>query len=345
MTIFDLVKATELTAYWEEMSKDRAPYLGEELFPNQKKLGLKLEYIKGASGLPVVLKPSAFDAEAVPLPRLNFEKMAAEMPFFKSSMYIDEVMRQELNIVMDTGNQGYIDTVLNRIFNDEMRLIEAAAARREQMRMMALTTGAISVSANGQKYDYDYGIPSAHKVNAGATWATPTTDIPENIRTWQDKIEDDTGVRPTRAICSRKTWGYIRKNQNIIKSIFVLSNGEVNSLSDARLNQYFMDEFGLEVVVYSKRYMSDANKAAAYVPDDTFVMFPEGTLGNTWFGTTPEESDLLGGRAANVSITDMGVAVTTMQEVDPVQVETKVTMICLPSFEKADEILIADVSQ
>ena len=45
---------------------------------------------------------------------------------------------------------------------------------------------------------------------------------------------------------------------------------------------------------------------------------------------------------ANVSLTDTGVAVTTTQKVDPVNVETIVSMICLPSFESADEIYILD---
>ena len=73
------------------------------------------------------------------------------------------------------------------------------------------------------------------------------------------------------------------------------------------------------------------------------ALFPTGNLGNTWFGTTPEESDLMSGTADNVSITDVGVAVTTMKKSDPVNVETKVTMICLPSFETADSVFLLDV--
>jgi len=67
-------------------------------------------------------------------------------------------------------------------------------------------------------------------------------------------------------------------------------------------------------------------------------------LGNTWFGTTPAESDLMSGAAANVSITDTGVAVVTAKKIDPVQVETIVSMICLPSFEEADKIYIIDTT-
>ena len=83
MSIFDLVKAPELTAYWEERTQDMPPYLGEELFPADKKLGLKLDWIKGANGLPVVLNPSAFDVGAMPRPRIGFDKLETEMPFFK----------------------------------------------------------------------------------------------------------------------------------------------------------------------------------------------------------------------------------------------------------------------
>ena len=126
--------------------------------------------------------------------------------------------------------------------------------------------------------------------------------------------------------------------------MFVLTNG-VGALNDARLRQYLMDELELEVVVNDKRYKDEKGNVKKYVPDDTFAMFPSGDLGSTWFGTTPEESDLMGTGAANVSITDTGVAVTTIQKADPVNVETKVTMICLPSFEAADQIYILDVKQ
>lgn len=343
MTIFDLIKAPELTSYWEENVQDRPPYLGEELFPNDKKLGLKLDWIKGANGLPVVLKPSAFDVGAVPRPRLGFDKLSAEMPFFKESTYVDEELRQQLNLVLETGNQAYIDAVINRVFADEMHLLEGARARREQMRMMALTTGAIAISANGQNYSYDYGMPADHKSEVTTSWSDTTSDPIEDLRKAMDKIEDDTGIRPTRGICTRKTWGYLRVNEKIMKSIFVLSNGQVSGLSDSQLSQYLVDQLGLELIVYGKRYKNDAGTAAQFVPDDTVVLFPEGQLGTTWFGTTPEESDLMGGKVANVSITDMGVAVTTIEKADPVNVETKVTQICLPSFESADSVYILDV--
>lgn len=338
-TIFDFVNATEMVSYWETLTKDRPPYLGETLFPSQKKLGLDLKWIKGSSGLPVVLKPSAFDTGAIPRPRIGFDRLSAEMPFFKESLYVDEELRQQLNMVLETGNTAYIDAVLNRIFNDNTVLLEGAAARREQMRMMALTTGAISITANGQNFDFDYGMPSTHKVTVTTAWSNADADIGADILAGLDLIENDTGVRPTRALCDRKTWNHMLKNTNFKKAL-----SDKVLMTDSVLKSMLLDVYGIEVVVYSKRYNNDSKTATPFVPADTFVLFPSGALGNTWFGTTPEESDLLGGSAANVAITDVGVAVTSIQKADPVNVETKVTMISLPSFPVADQVYILDVN-
>ena len=343
MNIFDIVQSNELAAYWEELTQDEAPYPTEELFPTNKKQGLNLRWIKGSRGLPVVLKTSAFDAAAIPRPRIGFDRLSAEMPYFKESTYIDEELRQELNIVLESGNQAYVDSVMNRVFDDEMRLLRGAAASRERMRMMALTTGVISMSSNGQVFNFDYQIPAANKVDAAISWADLENSDPlEDIRVLMEHIQDATGAQPTRAMCNGKTWRLLRNNKKIKSSIYVLSGG-AGVVSDAQLRDFVAQELnGLQILVNDKRYVDEAGNTQAFMPDQTFVIFPDGPLGNTWFGTTPAESDLLSGNAANVSITDTGVAVVTAQKVDPVNVETIVSQICLPSFEAADQVGIID---
>lgn len=342
MSIFDLMQSQELTAYWEELTKDEAPYPCEELFPDDKKRGITLKWIKGAKGLPVVLKTSAFDAHAIPRPRIGFEKLSAEMPYFKESTYIDEELRQELNLVLETGNQAYIDSVMAKIFDDETRLLRGARASRERMRMMALTTGVISIAANGQNFDFDYGV--THKSTVTKNWSDPASDPIEDIRVAKEAVEDETGCTITRAMCDGKTWRHLRNNETIKKAVFVLTNG-AGAMNDQQLRDYIAEQLdGLEVHVNKRRYQNENGQATPFMPEDTFVMFPDGTLGKTWFGTTPAESDLMTGGVANVSITDTGVAVTTVQHADPVQAETIVSMICLPSFEAADQIAIIDTT-
>lgn len=342
MTIFDIIQAPELAAYWTELTQDEAPFLGEELFPNDKKRGLDLKWIKGSRGLPIALKASAFDAEAVPRPRIGFDRLSAQMPYFKESKYIDEELRQELNMVLETGNQAYIDSVTNRVFDDETSLLRGASAIREAMRMQALTSGVVSLASNGQAYEFDYSIPATHKVNAATAWSnTSASDPIADMIKGKELILDETGVEVTRAVCDRETWRNIRNNDKIVKAIYVLSNGQA-TVSDTRLHQFILDEVGIDVVVNNKRYVDYAGATQKYIPANTFVMFPDGNLGRTWFGTTPAESDLMGGQVANVSIVDTGVAITTVQKADPVQVETIVSQICLPSFEAADQVYIID---
>lgn len=353
MTIFDYINNVELASYWNELTQDRDPYPLEALWPNMQKRGLDLKWIKGSKGLPIALQTSAFDAHAIPRPRIGFESMSTQMPYFKESKYIDEEMRQELNIVLATGHQAYIDAIVNRIFDDQLELLEGAASTREMMRSMLITSGTISLAgANGQAFDYDYGIPANHKGDAAVAWTDyENADPIEDMRVAKQLIEDETGAVIANAICSGKTWRDLRSCKKVREGIFILSGltGIVaGAPNDEAMRSYFLQEVGINIQYTDKRH---AYKAAngdvvqtKYIPDDTISMFPEGQLGNTWFGTTPAESDLLGSAIANVSIVDTGVSITSVQKADPVQTETIVAMICLPDFPQADKVYIMDTN-
>lgn len=342
MSIFDLVTSDNIVAYWTNKAAETENLLGDELWPEQQKLGLDLKWIKGSQGLPVVLMPSAYDVAALKIDRIGFERVQTEMPFFKNSVGIDEELRQQLNMVLETGNQAYIDSIMNRVFDDEIRLIRAARAQRERMRMSLLTTGIISISANGQDYYYDYQFDANHKKTVSTAWSNPAADIIKDIRDWQDVIEEDTGVRPTRAVCSKKTFDYFLNN-NLIKNA-IWGSSSVAPVLEAQVRTYISNALNLSIAVYSKKFVDETGTKKAYIPDDIFVLIPVGTLGTGWFGTTPEQSDLMSGTAANVSMVDLGVAVTTSKKVDPVNVDTKVSMIYLPSYENIDNVLIADLT-
>ena len=341
-SIYEMVTAEDIVAYWQTKYAETDNLLGEELFPEQQKLGLDIKWVKGAQGLPVVLKPSAYDVAALKRDRIGFDKVHMEMPFFKESMMIDEELRQQLNMVLESGNQTYINSIVTRIFDDEMQLLRGAKAQRERMRMMLLTTGAISIAANGQSYDYDYGMADWQKVTVKKSWSDPSADMVTDIRTWQDKVEEETGVRPTRAVMSPNTLTYFVNNDLIKNAIW--GNDSVAPISREKALDYIKTELKLTIAIYSKKYIDENKAKKSYIPDDLFVLFPEGDLGIGWFGTTPEQSDLMAGAAANVEITDVGVAVTTSKKVDPVNVDTKVSMIYLPSFESIDQVIIADLT-
>ena len=342
MNIFELMQSKELGAYWSVLAQGEAPYACEELFPSKKKMGLDLKWLKGSKGLPVVLKVSAFDAHAIPRPRIGLAKVTAEMPYFKESKYIDEEMRQSLNLVLATGNQEYIDSIVTRIFDDQMELIRGARVARERMRMQALTTGLVSMKCNGQALDYDYGI--SHKKTVGVSWSNRASAKPiEDIRALQEEIYRETGSRPTRAMCDLATWNNIKNNEEVKKSIYVLTQGE-GYVNDKKLEDFLFDELKIKVYVNESMYRDENGQELKFMPADTFVMFPEGALGNTWFGTTPAESDLMNHVGSDVSIVDNGVAINIIKHDDPVNTETIISQISLPSFEQADKVGIIDTT-
>jgi len=347
VNIFDLVNAAQIATYWNETASERIPYLGATLFPAQKQLGLDLSWIKGSKGLPVALTPSAFDAKATVRDRIGVSKVETEMPFFRESMIIKEKDRQELNKLMAADNARMLEPVIRKIYDDAGNLIDGADVQAERMRMQLLSTGAINITDNRMIYTYDYQMPATHKkqLDTTARWSVPASATPiSDIQGWQDIIEEDTGVRPTRAICTRKTWAYLLTNASI-KSDMNVTKGDKIILTDSMLQQYLMAKLGLQVAVYNKKYATVvAGSGAYFYPDELFTLIPEGNLGNTYYGTTPEESDLMSGNTdAQVQIVNTGVAVTSIKIPHPVNIETIVSAIVLPSFERIDEILIATV--
>lgn len=335
--IYDVVSARELASWWSENPKYREPYFGESKFPNAKKLGIDLSWIKGAKNAPVMLSPSSFDAKVIPLSRQGFEKLTYQMPFFKNSMVIDEKTRQELLLALESGNQAVIDMLLGNIFDDKATLLEDAALTREAMRMQALTTGVVSISGNGQAHTYDYGVPAGHKVTPTVKWDVAATADPiADINKWADDLEAEMGVRPSEILMNAVTFGYIQKSD----AVKAANANQV--LNRERVLSFLQSETGMTVYIYNKGY--DNNGVfTKFVADGTVVLMPEQKLGNTWFGTTPEEADLRSGSKAEVTIVDTGVAVASYKEVDPVTVVTKVSEIVLPSFELADRVIIASV--
>ena len=135
---------------------------------------------------------------------------------YNGELYNSEELRQELNRVLETGNLAYIDSVMNRVFDDEMNLLRGARASRERMRMLALTTGVVSLANNGQSFTYDYGVPATHKTTTETSWSDHTNSDPiEDMRALKEQILDDTGVEVTRAMCDGATWRNIRNNEKI----------------------------------------------------------------------------------------------------------------------------------
>lgn len=350
-SIMDLVSAKALTTYWQETVSNRIPYLGESLFPAKKKMGLDLAWIKGYKGLPVALKPSHFDTKATVRDRIGVKKVETEMPFFREAMTIKERDRQELLRFRENDPQNLYQSIINEIFDDRAQLIEGALIQSERMRMQLLVNGKINIVANNVDYSYNYDVDGEWTANnyeelsGQSLWSDTTNSTPlEDIREMQQKIVDLTGVKPTRVIMTQKTWNYLLNNKSIRIALNPLANG-LNLVRDAELKSLLLSELGVSVAIYDKKFKTETGETKSFYPDGYVTLMPATTLGNTYYGTTPEEADLMSAKFnGDCSIVETGIAVTTINIPHPVNKETIVSEIVLPSFERMNEVATIKVA-
>jgi hypothetical protein len=342
MNFLELVTSSNLVAYWLEKGLNNVT-VGDQLFPFKKEIGIKLDWIKGANNQPVGLRLSAYNSKSIRRDRQGIEKVETEMPFFKESMVVDEQMRQQLNTLLQTNNEALIRSIIARIFDDEIKLIKAAYETVERVRMQLLTTGTISLSSNGQSYTYDYGMPAANKRTVQTSWSAANADPIKDITDAQN-VARQNGYKLTRAMCNSNCLNALINNTAIKNRLYVLAQGNITITVD-EIRRYIEQTTGIVIYVNDNGYVNESGVFTTYFADDVFVLMPDGPLGETHFGTTPEESDLMTGATdAEVSLVNNSVAVTTSKQIDPVNVETKVSMVMLPSFEMADGVFIIDTT-
>ena len=353
MDLREIFTPAAVAANWTEVASNQIPYLGATLFPARKKAGLDLSWLKGSRGLPVSLMPSAFDAKATFRDRIGFDKLETEMPFFREGFKIKERDRQEMLRVQETTDP-YAEEVLARIFDDARNLIDGANVVPERMIMQLLFPDSgncgIAIKANGVDYTYNYDPDGSWKTSnytaltSTALWTAPTTADPfAAFKTIKDAIRAKTGDELTVVIMNTYTFNLMTATDAMKNRYLSTSGISLGYLTDAEAKAVVQGTSGLQVAVYDKQYKDESGVAHSFVPDGYVCLIPAGNLGNTWYGTTPEEADLQGSGSAEVSIVNTGVAISREIQNHPVNINTFASEIVLPSFERMDSVGVLKV--
>lgn len=357
MNLTDLFTPAAIAANWTEVASNRIPYLGEGLFPGQKKAGLDLSWIKGSNGLPISLMPSAFDAQATFRDRIGVSRIDTEMPFFREGKRISEKDRQEILRVTDSADP-YAQAVLSNLYNDSAELIEGAEVVAERMRMQLLFPAngdmVLAIKANGVDYTYDYdpAVNGTRKwkstnytaLSGTALWTAPTTADPfADIDAAKKAVRQNTGSEIAYAVMNDYTFNLLAKT-DAVKNRFITTNGTtVGYITERDVKNVVAGVNEVQIVVYDKMYRNESKVAGKFVPNGYVALIPNGAIGNTWRGTTPEEAD--GSYAGiDVAIVNNGVAVALVGEKHPVVIDTIVSEIVLPSYERMDEVALLKVA-
>ena len=217
------------------------------------------------------------------------------------------------------------------------------------MRASVIQNGKLCFTSADGDIVVDYGVPSNHKVTLTSDdkWNVATADIVGDIRAYQKTMTDDHYAKPNILLCTETTFdNTFVKNSDITAAI---RNSNLNTsliLSQANYIQFAKEVLGLQIVfLEDTTYIpAEGEDPISYYDNGKITLMSGTTLGNTIYGTTPEEFDKQSGSGKlDTTIVGKGTAVTTMVKEDPVTVDTKVSVMPIVSFERADEVFFATV--
>lgn len=313
--------------------------IGNLLFPNVKTNDLKIEYIVGGNKKPVTAEVYAPDTNTKLSVRSGYSKNILDMLLVKDSKYISEDDIVKLKNPRTTIEE---QDVLHKIFNDVDLTIESVYKRINMMRFEILQTGKLTLNENGVEGIIDYHMPDDHKetLKTTARWGEDTSDPLANIDLWVDKIVEDTGVVPTRALMDKQTLRLILNSDVVIKNIYGAKTNLIPSLNN--LNDFLIQRDLPTIAVYNEKYRLADGTILPLVSPNNVILMPETALGKTNFGLTAEEVELPQVNSLDVRNNDF-ITTVIYRRIDPVARITKSVARAIPSFEACNEVFVAKV--
>ena len=324
----------------------------ENLFPVRTIDGLDYSYIKTANSAVELTAPSAFDAEPIAQHREGFDATKGELPLFRRKMNLSEKEKSMLKLYMQANNEDGVNRLLTQIFDDQATLVKGAVMTQEFLRARALMDGKITISSKGGAVAVDYKVPSTNKYTLTSTdaWTDPTADIVKQITDALDKVEDATGVRPSKMVMNRNTFRYLRANNQIKANMMPIATAFAEGvvITDAQVMATFKALTGLnEVIIYNKKVSMDG-VVYDLIEDKKVAIIPEGELGNTLIGTSPAELNMADANksGANITVMGNGLAVNTYSNTQaPYVAGTEIEFVGLPSFLASDRVVLMTVAE
>lgn len=359
MIISEIFNTQAIAAYFSEAQSNRIPFLGEAFFPNKKKMGIDLKWLKSHKGIGVALKPSNFDAIPTIRPRGVAQMTKEEMPLFRESMILKEHDLMELSRIADV-NDPFLQPVIDSMYDDVTTLYDGAEISAERMRMnlLAPANGNMEIVvpiADNTMMTYDYDEDNTWKstnyleLTGSDTWDNTTSKPLNDIRKATQYLAS-IGVTATTILGNSTTFDYLLENEQVRNALISITGQTINFVDESTVEEVLRRKMRLEWIAYDKMFEDYDGTQKKFYPDNYITILGSGQLGNTWRGTTPEELTTIGNfmnvpqAPIDITVLDSGIAVAIQNEYKPsFTVTTTASQIVLPSFEGMDTIFVIKV--
>lgn len=355
MLVNEVVNSQSIALAATSDASNDIPFLGLGFFPEEKKMGLDLKWIKTHKGLPVSLAPSNFDSLPIIRGREGIKIEKTEMAFFRESKVIKETDENEIDRINDE-NDPYLESALRSVYDDTSSLIRSAEVVPERMRMQLLSTTdghpTIGIESEGVKYAYDYDPTGEYAAShymkletATDKWSDTKNSKPLTDINRARKALTKLGKMPKYLLMNSNTFDYLAENEQV-KSAILAQNQTANIFPDEdTIMTIVRIKTKMEILIYDKMFVDEEGNEQYFYPDNKVTLLPAVAVGKTWFGTTPEERTARQVADVDVSIYGTGIAIAVKTEYGPPsKTTTTASEITLPSYEGMDSTYVMEVA-
>lgn len=144
---------------------------------------------------------------------------------------------------------------------DLRELQETITRREEWMAAQALTTGKIHVIGEGVNQEIDFHMPKDHKVElpAGKKWSDPNSDPVSDLRRWQTKVVQDSGLVPRIAVLGTQALNALLEHKKVQKVLdnLRMSLGHIDPKALPNGAKYWGAIDDVELYSYNEWYLDD----------------------------------------------------------------------------------------
>ena len=353
MLINDVLDSKSIALAATNDARNNIPYLGLRWFPERKKQGLDLKWIKTYKGLPVSLAPSDFDTLPTIRAREGFEKEKTKMAFFREGMVVGEEEMLEIERIQ-SEDDPYLASALQGVYDDTNTLLRGAEVVAERMRMSLLATvdghPVIGIESDGVKYAYDYDPNGEYakehyaKLDGTSMWSDKANSKPlTDLNNARKKLKKK-GKVAKYALMNSNTFEYLLENEQIRNSILAQNLTATVEVDEEAVITVVKKRTKLTIVLYDNMYKDESGVEKYFYPDNKVTLLPEYNIGGTWFGTTPEERTAR--QVADVDVSTYGVGITIATKVEygpPMKMSTYASEVVLPSYEEMESTFVLEV--
>lgn len=328
MTAFtELFPARDVLDYTSNSTQVQS-FSMETLFPARKVASNDLLTIVDKEVLPQIAHVHAFDTEAE---RATYDQEVSTGEVFKYARkeVFDEVKMIELKEFKNAGLARF-EPLADNVLKSGVRLVNSVNAALELARVQVLTTGKFSqTDPNGNPVTLDYKLDKSSRLGA-VNFADASFDPIE----WLVEQQQNATFDMTRGLTSVKALAAMRANSNVVKRVLGV-NATMQTVMPADLDNYLLAQ-GLPLLRAYKGSYIDVDKAGkkvkkTFMDDKAIALFGDGELGETVFGVTAEESQLLDNKSVDQSQVG-NVMISTFSTVDPITNTVLASAVAAPTL-------------